>query len=186
MKAKTFLSEKELWGSKDTYWTRKRTEKILNFIDEINEPAADMGVRNPLIENIESTFNIRVKSFDTMDFDVDPLKGEYSTIFCFAILEHLFNPLFALENMRKVLKPGGKIYLSTPHRPHFLWTEHHFHEMDTTRILWLFEKAGFEIVKHERQNLRDRWIRHFRGFRPFCRFFIKPMGLYKLRKTEDR
>ena len=182
MKANTFIEKDDLWKNKETYLNRKRYSKILNFIDEIKEPVLDIGERNPLIEFIENELNINTTSSDKTDMDYQSIRGQYGTIFFFAVIEHLFNPLFALENIKKALKNDGIIYLSTPHRPHFLWTEHHFHEMDTMRIQWLFERANLKIMKHEKHYLHDKWFRNLRGLRPFCRIFYKSMGLYQLKK----
>ena len=182
MKVNTFIKKDDLWKNKESYLNRKRNLKIFNFIDELKKPVLDIGERNPLIEFLERELNIKAVSTDKIDIDYQTIKGQYETIFFFAVIEHLFNPLFALESLNKVLTKNGIIYLSTPHRPHFLWTEHHFHEMDTMRIQWLFERAGFKIMKRELHYLHDKWFRNLRGFRPFCRLFFRSMGLYKLKK----
>ena len=39
--------------------------------------------------------------------------GEFSVILCTEVLEHLSNPPQAISGMRRVLKPGGKLILST-------------------------------------------------------------------------
>ena len=181
MQTPTFLTTEELWGSKDTYWAKQRAIKISKFIDDIETPVADIGERNPLIQFLEKELKIDAVSIEGLDLDYEPLKGKYGTIFCFAVIEHLFNPLYALENLRKALLNDGYIYLSTPHRPHFLWTEHHFHEMDRQRIRWLFQRAGLDVVDHRRYALRDKWTTHLTGIRPFLRYFYKSMGLYKLK-----
>ncbi len=185
MKAPTFLSEEELWTLEKSYFGRTRAAKILRFVDEVHGPVADIGDRNPLITMIEKEKGVSATSIGGLDLDYDEIPdGQYGTIFFFAVIEHLFNPLFALENFKKSMRPGGLLYLSTPHRPHFLWTEHHYHEIDRERLGWLFERAGFEVVKEERHHLRDRLHRHLTGVRPLIRYFHKSMGLYKLRKAE--
>ena len=181
MQAPTFLTREELWNSKDSYWVKQRASKILKFIDDIEQPVADIGERNPLIKFLENELKIDAVSIGEVDLDYQPIEGRYGTIFCFAVIEHLFNPLYALENMKRTLSSDGYIYISTPHRPHFLWAEYHFHEIDRRRIKWLFERAGLSILNYERYALRDRWSKHLRGVRPLLRYFHKSMGLYKLR-----
>jgi SAM-dependent methyltransferase len=53
-----------------------------------------------------------------------PLESEsVDAIFCIAVLEHVRNPLKAMEEMYRVLKPGGKILIYVP----FLYY-YHAHE----------------------------------------------------------
>ncbi len=184
MKAETYLTTQQLWKGEHSYWFTQRANNISNFIDEIKQPVSDMGERNPLIQFLEGKLGTTVNSIDNVDFDENPIDGKHGTIFCFAVIEHLFNPLFALENMKNALLPNGIIYLATPHRPHFLWTEHHYHEIDPKRLEWLFKRAGLTIIKKERHYLRDRFYKHLRGVRPIIRYFHKSMGLYKLQVTQ--
>ena len=182
----TRIKKDVLWSKKNTYWFKRRANEIANFIDEWKEPIADMGDRNPLIEFLEEHLHFSTTAIDGIDFDKDEIDGQYGTIFCFAILEHLFNPLFALENMKKALIPDGILYLATPGRPHFLWTEHHFHEIDDKRIEWLFDRAGFQIVKSRKAYLRRRLREHLTGIRPLIRYFHKSMRLYKLKPIQNK
>ncbi len=53
-----------------------------------------------------------------------PLENEnVDGIFCIAVLEHVKNPIRAMEEMHRVLKPGGKILIYVP----FLYY-YHAHE----------------------------------------------------------
>ena len=185
MKGSTFLTKEELWNNNNSYWFLRRATNIANFIDEIKPPVGDMGERNPLIDFLEEKLDISASSIDNIDFDYHMIEGKYGTIFCFDILEHLFNPLFALENIKKSLLPNGIIYISIPYRPHFMWTEHHFHEMDDKRRKWLFDRAGLQIVKHKKVPLRGRFVEHLRGIRPLIRYFHKSLRLYKLNATQN-
>ncbi|MBI4127241.1 class I SAM-dependent methyltransferase [Candidatus Peregrinibacteria bacterium] len=46
--------------------------------------------------------------------DMHMLKdGEFETILCTEMLEHLYNPFKGIEEMARVLKPGGKLILTT-------------------------------------------------------------------------
>ena len=92
------------------------------------------------------------------DLDVERYEfadGFFSTITSFELLEHLYNPLFHLLELYRVLSPTGSLYLDTPndyslihkaehlmnrkYRPHF----HQFSERDLRDIL---ERAGFVII----------------------------------------
>jgi len=49
-----------------------------------------------------------------------PFKDKFDAIFCLEVLEHLVDPVRAVENMRKSLKPGGCLILSVPNEFHIL------------------------------------------------------------------
>jgi SAM-dependent methyltransferase len=177
----TFNTRDELWhgGQVPAYFIR-HARKIATFIDESPEPVLDLGEVNPKIAVIAREKGLSFQSCDNIDFDSEPIPGRWGTILCFEILEHLYNPLFALESMRRSLLPGGVVYLSTPGRPKFLWTDQHFHEIDDQRIAWLFRRAGFEVERRERVPIRREWWWHLRGVRPFFRMFTNTR-VYKLR-----
>lgn len=181
LKAPTFNTKEEVWSGKDSYFLKRKATKLINFIDEIDPPVADMGEINPMIQLLEKGLNFNAHSIQNIDFDYDTIDGKYKTILCLDVVEHLFNPLFALENMKKALLHDGTIYISTPRRPCFLWTRYHFHEFDNKRIRWLFSRAGLEIVKYERHYLHDHWYKHLKGVRPIIRYFLKSWQLYKLK-----
>lgn len=45
---------------------------------------------------------------------------QVDTIVCTEVMEHVRNPFYAVENLYKLLKRGGRLFLSTP----FLWPWH--------------------------------------------------------------
>lgn len=161
----------------------KRIERtILTFIGKRDiGKALDIGVRNPVSEILEKHFQKRITNTD-IDLDVGSLSGQYDTIFCFEILEHLFNPLHFLLEAHKILKKDGRLYLSTPKgKPHFLWTEYHFHEFHKRELINLIERAGFQIVRIEYHRVLPI-SKGFTGLRPFLRMFLQRKCMVELRK----
>ena len=113
--------------------------------------------------------------FDTLspisDFNVDPLpfdQEQFDFCLCKDLLEHLLRPDFILEEIYRVLKPGGKLLVHVPNhfpferRLRFLFfndidTFHYFPESKRwnfphirffthSSLLELLEQKGFRIV----------------------------------------
>lgn len=76
--------------------------------------------------------------------------NSFDSIVCFEVLEHVFEPEKIVNEMFRVLKPGGSILLTTP----FIWNEHEI-PYDYGRYSYfglkdLFTKNGFSIGKQKR------------------------------------
>jgi len=181
----TFNRKDELWhGGKVPGYFILHARRIASFLEETPEPVLDLGEINPKIGVLQKEKGFRFTSCDAIDFDTDRIPGQWGTIICLEILEHLYNPLFALESMRQALLPGGVIYLSTPGRPKHLWTDQHFHEIDDKRIGWLFRRAGLVIERQAKVPLRRGILWHLRGVRPLMRYFTYTR-VYKLRAAAE-
>ena len=166
------------WGAAE----QRRLLKTIEFIDDVDSPLADLGEPNPFVARLSALLNLPIESVD-IDLDNDIITGQYGTIFCFEVLEHLYNPLHCLSQIYRALHQDGILYLSTPYRMKLLWGNRHFHEIDDKRIEWLFDAAGFRIVKKDKICIRWELWKHFTGFRPVLRLFSKTR-IYKLIKQE--
>jgi SAM-dependent methyltransferase len=144
-------------------------------------PCADCGEPNPYANLLANHYNLAIKAID-IDLDREAIPGKYNTIFCFEVLEHLYNPLFCLEQIYNALNETGILYLSIPYHIKLLWGKRHFHEIDDKRMFWLFDAAGFRIVKKDKISVRWELWKHFTGFRPLLRLFSKTR-IYKLEKN---
>lgn len=76
--------------------------------------------------------------------------ASFDAVLCNQVLEHVFNPDEFLSEIRRVLKPGGKLLLTVP----FVWDEHEqpydFARYSTFGLRALFEKQGLRIVEHKK------------------------------------
>lgn len=76
--------------------------------------------------------------------------NHFDSVFTSEVLEHVFNPDEILDEINRVMKPGGHLLLSCP----FFWPEHEqpydYARYSSFGIKHLIEKHGFEIVKYEK------------------------------------
>ncbi|MDR0667389.1 MAG: class I SAM-dependent methyltransferase [Prevotellaceae bacterium] len=71
------------------------------------------------------------------DFDGVPA-GAFDFVVCFQVLEHIKNDRLFVANLAQLLKPGGRLLLTTPHAPMSL-TRNPFHVRE-------YEYAGLEAL----------------------------------------
>lgn len=73
--------------------------------------------------------------------------GQFDTVVCTEVLEHVPDPLKALREMHRVLKPDGHLILSTP----MYWSRHEvpydYFRYPYDGLLHLVKESGFELVK---------------------------------------
>jgi SAM-dependent methyltransferase len=80
--------------------------------------------------------------------------GEFDSVLCNQVLEHVFEPDAFVSELRRVLKPGGHLLLTVP----FVWDEHE-QPFDCARytsfgLAALLQRHGFELV-HQRKLMAD-------------------------------
>jgi hypothetical protein len=121
----------------------------------------DVGDRNPLTRRLEHEFDIHIDStLGDLDREFYCAKCQYDTIIFNHIIEHLFNPLFCLDNIRKRMHDESILIIGTPIKPGFITTRSgHFHEMDEYRFKKLIARAKLKIV-HWRPFLSMFYRRH--------------------------
>jgi len=181
---KTRLAHDELWPGKLPNSFLNRASGTVRYLStqQLNgRKIADCGEDNPLKNIICSRLGLKI---ETINWDFNhrcALDEKYDVILCFEVLEHLFNPLLFLESLKELLNENGVIYLSTPyHRPQLLKTPHHYHEIPSDRIMWLFEAAGLRAEEMVKINSAGKWYNHLTGIRPVMRYF-QSTRLYRLR-----
>lgn len=76
--------------------------------------------------------------------------ASFDSILCNQVLEHVFNPDEFLGEIRRVLKPGGKLLLTVP----FVWDEHEqpydYARYSSFGLCALLERQGFGILQHKK------------------------------------
>ncbi len=71
---------------------------------------------------------------------------EFDAVLCSQVLEHVFTPAEFLAELRRVLRPGGVLLLTTP----FAWDEHSqphdFGRYASFGLRHMLDAAGFEVI----------------------------------------
>lgn len=179
----------DAWSSDPA--VRIRWRRSLDFVRASGlrpgSPAAglDVGDRTQATAMLEEHFGCR---FDTtaVDLDTGEIGGRYDVVVAFEVLEHLFNPLHLLLELKRSLSPGpaSRLFLSTPAwKPWFLRSPDHFHEMPLAALDALLDRAGFTIVRSAVFRIRPHLF-CMKGFRPLMRCFFERIRIYELAARE--
>lgn len=64
----------------------------------------------------------------------------FDAVICFEVIEHLDEPLKLLEEIRRVLKPGGLVICSTPNKRYSAHPIYHKHEFEKTEFINAIDK----------------------------------------------
>ena len=171
---------------------RVRWEKSVRFLEGWRVPAGlhpaglDLGDRTPMTEFAEALFGFTFDS-SSVDLDEEALSGSYGVVTAFEVLEHLFNPLHALLEVKNVMAGSeARLFVSMPLRqPELLSSPEHFHEMSRTGALALFERSGFRVERSAEFRIR-RPLFYLSGFKPLLRFFFERVQVYELSAAEVR
>ena len=112
----------------DLYYIKNKSdfrERILNNInsdDFILDIGKGMREKFSKIKsnNIETLDVNQYEDYPDIIFDLcdkidDSLYEKYDKIICLAILEHVYNPFLAVDNLKKMLKKNGTIYGYVPY-----------------------------------------------------------------------
>ncbi|MBV8252237.1 MAG: class I SAM-dependent methyltransferase [Chitinophaga sp.] len=98
---------------------------------------------------IDTTYNREKKDIDVFyDGTVFPFEDNtFDSLLCNQVLEHVFNPEEFLQQINRVLKPGGKGIITVP----FAWDEHEqpydYARYSSFGLKSLLEKSGFEVIE---------------------------------------
>lgn len=87
--------------------------------------------------------------------------GAFDVIWCSEVLEHLFDPAFALREMHRILKPGGKLLVTVPYHgrlknllialfnfdEHYTPSNPHIRFYTTNTLSRIVREAGFSGIR---------------------------------------
>jgi len=159
----------------------------------------DIGEYNPRVKYLAEKMGLEIKTIDTDDFNWDKIKErDCKRIFAFEIIEHLQNPLFFMNELKKVISKDGYIYVIIPCNPRCLWHKMHFFEMNRKHFeKWILNPLDLKIIRYQKIYFIPSWRAYLIGVRPLIRlitgkttfknfmrslFYIQ-YGIYEIKKA---
>ena len=148
-------SESSVYHGEIIQWARELHPKCLLFAGENKETAKRL---QEIIE-AEKVYTAGLGETDFQwNFEHDPptIEEDADLIISQAILEHLLNPYKHVEDLSKLLQPGGHLILHTV-MPGFLY---HRHPIDAVRFFpdWFEEIALRMHMQPVRKRINDKHI----------------------------
>lgn len=167
---------------------RKETFKLIDSVGGLSGDVLDIGNRNYLTELLEERYRIGIDSTSgDLDLEFNCPKKQYDFVHYNNVIEHQFNPLFTLLEIKKVLKPSGLLILGCPLKPKWITTAScHFHEFDKKAYKEIIDRA--ELIEIE--SIYFSYVISLRGIRSIMASFKKRSIVSLLKKglaaTENR
>lgn len=119
-----------------------------------------------------------IGNYVPLDYECDicciPVNADYfDVVLCLEVLEHVPNPMLALRELSRILKPGGLLLLSAPLGSFLHQEPYHFYGGFTPHWYKQFlSEAGFSILHLERNQgffslFGQEGLRYHQLLRPF-------------------
>jgi SAM-dependent methyltransferase len=78
-------------------------------------------------------------------FDLPFAEGTFDAVLCTQVLEHVPEPKAVLTELCRVLKPGGRLFLTAPQSWHQHQKPHDYFRYTSFGLRYLLERAGLEV-----------------------------------------
>jgi hypothetical protein len=159
------------------------TIKYLNRKVKPSSTILDVGQKSPLTDLLAGgNLNLAINNTEG-DLDVFTMEdnSKYDYILYSHTIEHQFNPLHTLLELKKVMTDKTLVFIILPRRGKLLWCKGHFHEIDDYRMRLLLERAGLDIVSLELHKAWRPWYFYLTGIKPVLRLFFEYNAYYEVR-----
>ena len=155
--------------SKEVYrrFINKNTDEV-SFLDiggAGGHQFDDMPIKDKTRIDIDGDKLKESKDWKVIKMDAHSLDFEYRSfnlISCFQVLEHTKNPLEIMNEMYRVLKPGGKIWITVPdlHGVGFSFYDYYTHIFPFTkkRLEFMIKSCGFKNIVIKRYSIPKYWF----------------------------
>lgn len=187
------------------YFKDYRTDAVIHAFHSIFHTMTSdhlcLSIGGGPVRNHPCFVNVNIDLFPNVDLVADAHQLPYSNesvdaIYCDAVLEHLKEPALAVQEMYRVLKPGGQVFCITPFMQAYHGYPFHFQNFTVTGHQTIFEQAGFKVQDHgvcvgpfcSLVTLIEIYIHEFCPGRLFKKIVLKAwrsLGLW-IRKQDKR
>lgn len=126
---------------------------VIHYMKEFGLKAEGLEQSTAAVEFANSQLDLQVHSGSIFSHNLP--EHDYDIVFSTAVMEHFTDPLLALKQMHKLLRPGGILFVNTPDLKGMVLREgidryfkfvHTYYYTNKT-LSSLLQLAGFEIVK---------------------------------------
>jgi SAM-dependent methyltransferase/uncharacterized protein YbaR (Trm112 family) len=156
------------------YRKRSAVAEVSRIFDRQPEGALCLSIGGGPGRSHPQLVNLNVGPFPNVEVVADAHQLPYAdnsvdAIFCEAVIEHLSQPTKAVQEMFRVLRPGGELFAATPFLQAYHGYPHHYQNFTLTGHQFLFAAQGFEIVDagtcvgpiYTLFNLSSKFLRYF-------------------------
>ncbi len=135
------------------------------YLEMLQQQGWDMEGIEPALEPSircrDRGLRVRTGTFEAFELEAN----EYDAVIAWMVIEHLHDPVSALREIRRILRPGGLLVFSVPNfacwetwffrRYHYMINEPtHLHHFTPRSLQQLLAHAGFKLTRlHYQQNL---------------------------------
>lgn len=95
----------------------------------------------------KSQKNHQVKILDVSKKKLPFKKNFFEVVILDHVLEHLSNPTFTLKEIKRVLRPGGIVFIEVPLRKRWATEKSHLSYFDRLSLEFILKNMGFKILK---------------------------------------
>jgi SAM-dependent methyltransferase len=150
----------EALAQQRTLWRRIKARLIYDYRSEKSRAAFDrvfasadgfhLAIGGGPTRAHPTHVNLNIGPFPNVDIVSDAHElpyedGSVDAIYVEAVLEHLQRPAVAVAEMYRVLRPGGRVFASTPFMQAYHGYPDHYQNYTITGHKLLFETAGFTV-----------------------------------------
>ena len=147
----------------------------------------DIGQASPLTSMISKNFSVWIdNTIGDLDGDFKTPGGCYDFVVFSHTLEHIFDPVHCLLEIKKVMGSCADMFIFLPRRGKLLWTPNHYHEIDHYRFKMLMKRTGFEIISWEHHKAWRAPLQYFTGIRSFLRLFREFNIAYHVKPLKEK
>ena len=149
-----FLYVKEIWRGKDLYRIFMNTEcskyTLRGKISDVGSGASQASYHRFFKKEPDTEILALDRATSRIDFERDPLPysdASVDAILAFNVFEHIFNYSNLLSEIRRVLKPGGRVYGAVPFLVGYHPDPKDFWRYTGSALQTIFKSAGFNGVE---------------------------------------